>query len=382
MSEHKIRVGITCGDPNGIGPEVVIRSLSDGQAWELFTPVVYGPSKAVTHYKNTIEDAAAGVPVAAFQPVMVASAREAKAKRVNMVECNGLGDGGGNGNGAGGGELRIEPGTATPAGGRAAVAALQAAVADLKAGHLDVIVTAPINKENVQSDDFRFTGHTEFFAHEFGGTPLMMMCSEVLRVGLVTIHIPVARVAQAITKEKIVERLTALRHSLVADFGVVEPRIAVLSLNPHAGDGGLLGTEEKEIIAPAIEQARAQGILAFGPMAADGLFASGAFHRYDAILAMYHDQGLAPFKALTPEGVNFTAGLEVIRTSPDHGVAYDIAGQGKADPASMRQAIWMAIDIFNTRHNYNQMSHNPLRRYERERAGKDLSVKDLIPETE
>ena len=361
MSEHKIRVGITCGDPNGIGPEVVIRSLADGQAWELFTPVVYGPSKAIAFYKNTLEGCEG------FSPAMVASAREAKAKRVNMVEC-------------GGDELRIEPGVATPQGGRAAVAALRAAAADLKGGHLDVVVTAPINKENVQSDDFRFTGHTEFFAHEFGGTPLMMMCSDLLKVGLVTIHIPVAQVAQAITKEKIVERLAALRHSLVADFGVVEPRLAVLSLNPHAGDGGLLGTEEKEIIAPAIEQARGEGILAFGPMAADGLFASGAFRRYDAILAMYHDQGLTPFKALTPEGVNFTAGLDIVRTSPDHGVAYDIAGKGVADPASMRQAVWMAIDIFNTRYNHKQMSRNPLRRYERERPGKDLSVKDLIPE--
>jgi len=363
MTEHKVRVGITLGDPNGIGPEVVMRSLVDGLTWELFTPVLYGPSKTIVHYKNTIEGAEN------FSPAMVASARDAKPKRVNMVEC-------------GDGELRIEPGTSTPQGGRAAVAALNAAVKELKEGHLDVIVTAPINKENVQSDDFRFTGHTEFLAHEFGGTPLMMMCSELLKVGLVTIHIPVAKVAQEISQEKIVSRLQALRSSLIADFGIVEPRIAVLSLNPHAGDGGLLGEEEKSIITPAIEEANKQNILAFGPMAADGLFASGAFRRYDAILAMYHDQGLTPFKALTPEGVNFTAGLSVVRTSPDHGVAYDIAGKGMADPASMRQAIWMAIDIFNARHNYRQMSHNPLRRYERERAGKDLSVKDLIPETQ
>jgi len=362
MNEHKVRVGITCGDPNGIGPEVVIRSLADGLAWDMFTPVLYGQSRTISHYRNVSEEAAT------FSPALVASAREAKPKRVNLVECGPV-------------DMRIEPGVSTPQAGQAAVAALRAAVKDLKEGLLDVIVTAPINKENVQSDSFRFTGHTEFFAHEFGGTPLMMMCSELLKVGLVTMHIPVAQVAQAVSKEKIVECLCALRSSLVADFGVVEPHIAVLSLNPHAGDGGLLGEEEKSIIAPAIEQAgKAHNILAFGPLAADGLFASGAFKRYDALLAMFHDQGLIPFKALTPEGVNFTAGLSVVRTSPDHGVAYDIAGRGVADPSSMRQAIWMAIDIFNARHNYKQISANPLRRYERERAGKDLSVKDLIPE--
>lgn len=362
MSEQRIRVGITLGDVNGIGPEVVIKALADNRMAELCTPVIYGPSKAITHYKKDIEGAEN------FQFSTIASAKEAKGKRINLVNIADE-------------NLKIEPGTATKESGEAAVMALRAAVADLKEGLIDVLVTGPINKESVQSDKFNFTGHTEYLASEFGGKALMMMCSELLKVGLVTIHIPVAEVTQSITKEKIVECLVQLRHSLIADFSIVEPRIAVMSLNPHAGDGGLLGEQEQTIIKPAIMDAAKRKVLAFGPFAADGLFASGSYRKYDAVLAMYHDQGLTPFKALTPQGVNFSAAMSVVRTSPDHGVAYDIAGKNAADESSMREAIYMAIDIFRSRATYAEISRNPLRRFERER-GADMSVNDLPQQSE
>ena len=356
-----IRVGITLGDVNGIGPEVVIKTLLDSRMYELFTPVVYGGGKVIAHYKKDIEGAEG------FQYSVVDSAAQARPKRVNLVNCIDA-------------ETAIESGVQTPSAGKAAVDALRALVADMKAGHIDVAVTAPINKENVQAHGFDFKGHTEFFAAEFGGEPMMMMCSELLKVGLVTTHLPLHDVSAQITKERIVGQLKSLRHSLISDFGIVAPRIAVLSLNPHSGDGGLLGEEEKTTIKPAIEEAIKGGVLAFGPFPADGFFAAAGYAKYDAVLAMYHDQGLTPFKALTPQGVNFTAGLPVVRTSPDHGVAYDIAGQGKADPASMREAVYMALDVFRSRTLYAEMTRNPLQRFEREKSHKDLSVRDLIPE--
>ncbi len=355
MSDAKIRVAITQGDINGIGPEVIIKTLIDNRMSELCIPIVYGSPKAFAEYRKAVAGAEN------FNFTIISSAREARRGRINLINC---------------GDVQPEPGKQTAEAGAAAVEALKRAVADIKAGAVDAMVTAPINKENVQGEAFNFTGHTEFLAAEFGGEPLMIMASELMRVGLVTIHMPVSQVSAQITKAKIVERLGQLRRSLIEDFGVVEPRIAVMALNPHAGDGGMLGTEEKEIIAPAIAEAIDKKILAFGPMAADGLFASGGYRRYDAILAMYHDQGLAPFKALSPEGVNVTASLKVVRTSPDHGVAYDIAGHGIADPSSMRSALYMALDIHRARARWAEMSRNPLKRFERER-GADVSVKDL-----
>lgn len=293
MSDNKIKIGITHGDANGIGYEVIVKSLCDPRICELCTPVVYGSAKAAGFYKKQIE----GAENLSFN--IVGSAAEANPKRVNLVNC--CSD-----------ELRVEPGEMTPAAGAASVAALKAAAADLKAGTIDAVVTGPICKENVQGEAFRFTGHTEFFASEFGGEPLMMMCSDLLKVGLVTVHIPVSAVSASISKEGILSKLRALRHALIQDFSVREPRIAVLSLNPHAGDGGLIGQEEEQIIAPAIQAAFAEKILAFGPFPADGFFAAAAYRKYDAVLAMYHDQGLAPFKALSEGGVNFTAGLPVV----------------------------------------------------------------------
>ena len=361
MPENKFKIGITQGDTNGIGWEIILKALADPRMTELFTPVVYGSPKAAADYRNTVAE------IEAFSFNPVASAAEARRGKANLVACGETAD--------------IAPGKPTPEAGRAAVEALCAAMRDLKAGHLDALVTAPFDKETVQADDFRYTGHTEYLAAELEGEAMMILCSDVLRVGLVTKHIPVSEIARNITKERIVRDLGTLRRALIEDFGIVEPRIAVMALNPHAGDGGLLGREEQEIIRPAIVEAFSKGVLAFGPFAADGLFAGGGYAKYDGILAMYHDQGLAPFKSLSPDGVNFTAGLSAVRTSPDHGTAFDIAGKDKADPQSMRNAIYAAIDIAEHRRAWAEWTRNPLQRAERDRGGRDVSVKDL-PQTE
>ena len=361
MPENKFKIGITQGDTNGIGWEIILKALADPRMTELFTPVVYGSPKAAAYYRNTVAE------IEAFSFNPVASAAEARRGKTNLVACGETAD--------------IAPGKPTPEAGRAAVEALCAAMRDLKAGHLDALVTAPFDKETVQADDFRYTGHTEYLAAELEGEAMMILCSDVLRVGLVTKHIPVSEIARNITKERIVRDLDTLRRALIEDFGIVEPRIAVMALNPHAGDGGLLGREEQEIIRPAIVEAFSKGVLAFGPFAADGLFAGGGYAKYDGILAMYHDQGLAPFKSLSPDGVNFTAGLSAVRTSPDHGTAFDIAGKDKADPQSMRNAIYAAIDIVEHRRAWAEWTRNPLQRAERDRGGRDVSVKDL-PQTE
>ena len=361
MPENKFKIGITQGDTNGIGWEIILKALADPRMTELFTPVVYGSPKAAAYYRNTVAE------IEAFSFNPVASAAEARRGKANLVACGETAD--------------IAPGKPTPEAGRAAVEALCAAMRDLKAGHLDALVTAPFDKETVQADDFRYTGHTEYLAAELEGEAMMILCSDVLRVGLVTKHIPVSEIARSITKERIVRDLGTLRRALIEDFGIVEPRIAVMALNPHAGDGGLLGREEQEIIRPAIVEAFSKGVLAFGPFAADGLFAGGGYAKYDGILAMYHDQGLAPFKSLSPDGVNFTAGLTAVRTSPDHGTAFDIAGQDRADAQSMRNAIYTAIDVVQRRRAWAEWTRNPLPRAEREKSSRDVSLKEL-PQTE
>ena len=361
MPENKFKIGITQGDTNGIGWEIILKALADPRMTELFTPVVYGSPKAAAYYRNTVAE------IEAFSFNPVASAAEARRGKANLVACGETAD--------------IAPGKPTPEAGRAAVEALCAAMRDLKAGHLDALVTAPLQDHHGFAFDFRYTGHTEYLAAELEGEAMMILCSDVLRVGLVTKHIPVSEIARNITKERIVRDLGTLRRALIEDFGIVEPRIAVMALNPHAGDGGLLGREEQEIIRPAIVEAFSKGVLAFGPFAADGLFAGGGYAKYDGILAMYHDQGLAPFKSLSPDGVNFTAGLSAVRTSPDHGTAFDIAGKDKADPQSMRNAIYAAIDIAEHRRAWAEWTRNPLQRAERDRGGRDVSVKDL-PQTE
>ena len=357
----RLKIGITQGDINGVGWEVILKIFSDNRLAELFTPVIYGSSAAATFYQKRLND------IEPVKFVVVEGAERAQQGRVNLVEC-------------GAKELSVTPGKPTKAGGEAAAAALNRAIEELKSGAIDAMVTAPIDKEMIQSESFSYTGHTEFLAKELEGEPLMIMASELMRVGLATIHVPVAKVAESLSKELIVERINQMNTSMRQDFGVVRPKVAVLALNPHAGDGGLLGKEEQEIIKPAIVEAYEAGVLAFGPFAADGFFASGQFKNYDAILAMYHDQGLAPFKTLTPNGVNFTASLSEVRTSPDHGVAYDIAGKGVADEQSMRNAIYDAIDIVQRRREWAEWNANPLQHFEREK-GRDISIKDL-PEQE
>mgnify|MGYP000467948226 CR=1 FL=1 len=361
MPENKFKIGITQGDTNGIGWEVILKALADPRMTELFTPVVYGSPKAAAYYRNTIAE------IEAFSFNPVASAAEARRGKTNLVAC--------------GENAEIMPGKPAPEAGRAAVEALCTAMRDLKAGHLDALVTAPFDKETVQADDFRYTGHTEYLAAELEGSPMMLMCSDLLKVGLVTIHIPVSEVSASVTKQRIVTKLRELRQSLIQDFSVREPRIAVLSLNPHAGDGGLIGSEEKEIIVPAIQAASQQKILAFGPFAADGFFASAGYMKYDAVLAMYHDQGLAPFKALSCGGVNFTAGLPVVRTSPAHGVGFDIAGENRADESAMRDAIYLALDVVRSRRVYAAITANPLQKYKRD-SGADVSASELPDEPE
>ena len=362
MSDNRLKIGVTQGDTNGVGWEVILRTFADQRITELFTPVIYGSLHAAKSYMAMLDEEDYGV-----QFNVVSSADDARPGKVNLVDT---------------GDVEPQPGVASKHGGEAAVAALQVAVTDLKEGVIDAMVTAPIDKESAQSETFNFTGHTEFMAAHLEGEPMMIMCSDRLRVGLVTIHIPVAEVSKNISQEKILQSLTTLRQTLKEDFGIVEPRIAVLALNPHAGEGGMLGEEEQQIIKPAIVEAFEQGVLAFGPFPADGLFGGGGYAKYDAILAMYHDQGLTPFKTLSPDGVNFTAGLSAVRTSPDHGTAYDIAGKGIADAQSMRNAIYAAIDIVRNREQWAELTANPLQRFERDK-GRDVSIKDLkLPETE
>ncbi len=355
----KIRVGITHGDINGIGYEVIMKALADPMMTDLCTPVVYGSSKAMAYHRKALE-------LANVNFTLVPRAEDASDGVNNLVEVLD-------------GEVKIELGTASEASGKAALASLKRAADDLRNGIIDVLVTAPINKDAIQSDDFHFPGHTEYLESRIGegNKALMILFDDHLRVALVTTHLPIAEVPKAITKEAIVEKLDIFNDSLKKDFDIIKPRIAVLSLNPHAGENGMLGTEEKEIITPAIEEAYSKKILAFGPYAADGFFGSEQYKHFDGVLAMYHDQGLAPFKTIAMEdGVNFTAGLPYVRTSPDHGTGYDIAGKNLANETSLRSAIFKAIDIFRSRTRYYEMYAHPLRRQYYDKSG-DKEVLDL-----
>lgn len=332
MKNDKIIVGITQGDSNGIGYEVIIKALADPRILEQFTPVIYGSSKLFGFYRKTIPE------VEQMDTNAINSASEAHPKRINIVNC--LPE-----------STYAEPGQATPESAKGAITALDIAVRELKEGKIDVLVTGPINKKAMSNEGFGFPGHTEYIQNAFGVKDvLMFMVSHRLRLAVVTGHIPLKDVCKNISEEKILSKLRLMNASLKQDFVIDQPRIAVLSLNPHSGDGGLLGTEEQDIIIPAIKKANEEGILAFGPFSPDGYFGLGHYENFDATLAMYHDQGLSPFKALSFEdGVNFTAGLPVVRTSPDHGTAFEMAGRDEADPRSMRAAIFQAIDIYRNR---------------------------------
>ena len=360
-------IAITTGDTNGVGYEVIIKSLLESHMFEVMRPVIYGNAVVAKQHIQTLDEE--------FHNVtwnVLTDARQAKDGRLNLIECYPN-------------NTPVQFGVATDEANKAARASLERACRDLKDGAVQALVTAPLNKEALGG------GHTEFLTEYFGtqdngqrtkdkneqtkqtnpssfseavhrplSESLMMLCSEALRVALVCNHVSIADIPAQITEARILEKLTLLNNSLKRDFAIEKPQIAVLALNPHAGDAGLLGKEEQEIISPAIEKAREQGIWAFGPYPSDGFFGAGRFARFDAVLAMYHDQGLAPFKTLDMSGVNYTAGLSIVRTSPDHGTGYDIAGKNMADPASMRHAIYMALDVLRARSEYDELRKNPL----------------------
>jgi 4-hydroxythreonine-4-phosphate dehydrogenase len=339
---NRIRVGITHGDFNGIGYEIIMKTLHDARMLEICTPVIYGSSKIASYYRKILD-----IPEINFN--LVKKAEFANAKRINIINCYEN-------------EVRIEVGKPSAIAGELAYYALERATDDLNQNKIDVLVTAPINKFTIQSDKFSFKGHSEYLATRFGAKDyLMLMIAGNLRIGVVTGHISLKEVIQNISRENILSKIRILNNSLKSDFGITRPRIAVLGLNPHAGDEGLIGKEEIEIIHPVVRQAFDEGNLVFGPFAADGFFGASGFTTFDAILAMYHDQGMIPFKSLAFEqGVNFTAGLSVIRTSPAHGTAYDIAGKNMASPDSFRQAIYSAIDIRKTRNLLTSLNKDPL----------------------
>ena len=363
MEDNKIRVGITQGDINGVGYEVILKTFSDPVLLELCTPIIYGSPKVAAYHRKSLD-----LPT---NFSIVNSAAEAVHNRLSVVNCTDD-------------EVKVEFSKADPEAGKAALGALERAIEEYKEGLVDVIVTAPINKHTIQSETFAFPGHTEYIEERLGNgaKSLMILMKDDFRVALVTGHIPVSQIASTITKELIQEKLAIFNHSLKQDFAIGAPRIAVLSLNPHAGDEGLLGKEEEEIIIPALKEMAARGILCYGPYPADGFMGSGNFTHFDGVLAMYHDQGLAPFKALVmDEGVNYTAGLPVIRTSPAHGTAYDIAGKGLASEDSFRQAIYVAIDVFRNRLRDKEAHANPLRKqYYEKRDDSDKLKLDSVEE--
>jgi len=339
---HNIRIGVTVGDINGIGPEIILNTFSDSRVISNITPVIYGSKKVFSEQKNAIE-------LYDLQFNYIQNATEAVKRKVNLIQL--WED-----------DFQISPGKSTKIGGEYAFKSLEAATTDLASNKIDVLVTAPINKENIQSAEFDFPGHTEYLASLSNvDDALMLMCSEGLRIGVVTGHVPLKLVSSSLSEEIVFNKIIQMNNSLQKDFMINKPKIAVLGLNPHAGEKGLIGKEEEGIITPAIKKAHGTGIMAFGPYPADGFFASSNFREFDGILAMYHDQGLIPFKALTfGYGVNFTAGLPVVRTSPDHGTAFDLVGKNKASASSFRSALYLAREIYLNRALYKEINANPL----------------------
>lgn len=342
--DKKIKIGISIGDINGIGIEIILKTFADKRMLDFCTPVVFGSSKAVNFYKNELH--------INTQTQRISNLSQIVDGKMNV--CETWKD-----------EVVITPGEINKVGGDCAFLSLKAATAALEKGMVDVLVTAPINKENIQSEDFKFPGHTEYLEEQLTGKSLMILMTSSLRVGLITGHIPIAEVANAISKELIIEKSELMYRSLVEDFKIARPKIAVLGVNPHCGDNGIIGNEDSEIVAPAIAQLQEQGKLVYGPYAADGFFGAKKYEQFDAVLAMYHDQGLAPFKSLAfGKGVNFTAGLPKVRTSPDHGTAYEIAGKGTANNDSFKEALFTAIEVFKNRTEYQILIKNSLKKRE------------------
>jgi 4-hydroxythreonine-4-phosphate dehydrogenase len=341
MIDNKVIVGISQGDINGIGLEVVLKTLLEPGIADICTPVLFSSQKTVSYYRKVL-----GLEEFSFNPMREFS--QINSKKVNVFVCYEE-------------EVNIEMGKLTEVGGKYAYISLEKATQALLDKNIDVLVTAPINKSNIQGDNFKFVGHTEYLGSMLSGDPLMLMCSENgLRIAVATGHIPLKEVHSKLTIDGVARKILQLHESLRKDFGVRKPKIAVLGLNPHAGDGGAIGNEDKEIIIPAIEKAKTNGLV-YGPYSADAFFGNGTYKQFDAVLAMYHDQGLIPFKTIAfNEGVNFTAGLNAVRTSPDHGTGYDIAGKNQANEQSFKRAMYAAIDIFKNRQLHDEITENPL----------------------
>lgn len=340
----KPKIGITTGDINGIGIELILKSLSEHRLLEICTPVVFASNKVINFYKNIVGE----------QNIKYAGTKDINAlqpKVINVFNCWDE-------------EVAMTPGQMTDLGGKYGIRSLMVATQCLKDGQLDGILTNPIHKKNSQTNDFNYTGHTPFLKEKFGAKDVaMMLCTEDLRVSLLTEHVPLSEVAKYVTIDNIISKTKIIQDSLVKDFGISRPKIAILSLNPHASDDGLIGNEEQKVIIPAIEKLKSDGILAFGPYSADAFFARQLDKQFDCVLAMYHDQGLIPFKSFGKGmGVNYTAGLPVVRTSPDHGTAFDIAGKNKADHTSFLEALYLCIDILNQRKGYTESTKNKLQK--------------------
>jgi 4-hydroxythreonine-4-phosphate dehydrogenase len=344
ITENKPVIGISCGDINGIGIELIIKTVGDNRILDICTPVIFANNKSINFYRK-------GLPEININFTSIKELNRINHKQVNLFSCWEE-------------EVNITPGVLSDVGGSYAVKSLTIAAQALKEGKIDGLVTAPLHKKNVQSQQFNFTGHTPYLKNLFGVADVaMFMVAENIKVALLTEHVAVKDIAQYITKENILSKLQLMNNSLKKDFGITKPKIAVLGLNPHAGDEGLIGKEDEEIIKPSIKEAKQKDIFCFGPYPADAFFARGQYEKFDGVLAMYHDQGLIPFKSLAiGEGVNYTAGLKGVRTSPDHGVAFDIAGKAKADEASFREAIFKCVDIINSRKEFEEQYKNPLKK--------------------
>ncbi len=337
---EKIKVGISVGDINGVGIEIILRTFEDARMLEICTPILFASNKTIAIHKKELN---INTQIQGIENVT--KAINNKVNLVNVWKEN----------------INIDFGKETKEGGKYAFLSLQAAVKVLKSNEIDLLVTAPINKHNIQSDDFNFKGHTEFLEANLEGESLMILMTDEIKIGLVTGHIPVQKIAETITPELLIKKVNILYNSLIQDFGIDRPKIAVLGLNPHCGDNGVIGTEDDEIVKPTLEKIQAEGKLVYGPYSSDSFFGAESYKNFDGVLAMYHDQGLAPFKALSfGNGVNFTAGLDKIRTSPDHGTAYEIAGKGVANNNSFKEALYTALDIYKFRKEYNELAQNKL----------------------
>ena len=342
-TDKKPVIGFSCGDINGIGIEIIIKTLADSRILDICTPVIFGNNKVINFYRKSLQD----ININSF---IIKDSSRVNPKQVNVYNCWEE-------------DVAVTPGLLNEVGGKYAAMSLLTAAEALKTGKIDGLVTAPIHKKNIQSASFSYTGHTPYLKHLFSANDVaMFMVAENMKVALLTEHVPVKEIAQYVTREAILSKLQVMNQSLKKDFLINKPKIAVLALNPHAGDEGLIGKEDEEIIRPAIKDAKQRDVFCFGPYPADAFFARGQHEKFDAVLAMYHDQGLIPFKSLAVgEGVNYTAGLSGVRTSPDHGVAFDIAGKGIADESSIREALYKCIDILNNRSEHVSQYKNPLK---------------------